>query len=142
MNVLPPGLNPLPIPPNYMRVAEQNDVRQMNGPEGRPAGDHRSAERIAEQSPIVKNFLDGDDHDQLDPDLKRQLGDWTEANPDPDARANAMYDLDKVLRFIDNLDDRKLNGSDERNGMIEGFSNRGFSIQPNSEADRLNEFSR
>ncbi|WP_233093262.1 MULTISPECIES: hypothetical protein [Pseudomonas] len=142
-NVLPPFFHfPLPIPPNYMRVAEQREVRQLTDPMGRPAGDHRSAERIIEQSAVLKDYVDGNDRWQLDRDLKRHLGDWTQANPDPDARANAAYDLDKVLRFIDNLDECKLDGSEERNGKIDGFSERGVVILHNSEADRLDQFAR
>ena len=142
-NVLPPFFHfPLPIPPNYMRVAEQRAVRQLTGPMGRPAGDHRSAERIIEQSAVLKDYVDGNDRWQLDRDLKRHLGDWTQANPDPDARANAAYDLDKVLRFIDNLDECKLDGSEERNGKIDGFSERGVVILHNAEADRLDQFAR
>ncbi|WP_252193614.1 hypothetical protein [Pseudomonas sp. TAE6080] len=139
---LPPGVRPLPIPPNYMRVAERGEVRQMSGPMGRPAGDHRSAERIIEQSPVLKNYLDSRDSPQLVVDLKRHVGDWTEANPDPDARANAAYDLEKVLRYIDNLDESRLNGSEERNGKIDGFSELGVVILHNSEADRLDQFAR
>ena len=142
-NVLPPFFHfPLPIPPNYMRVAEQREVRQLTGPMGRPAGDHRSAERIIEQSAVLKDYVDGNDRWQLDRDLKRHLGDWTQANPDPDARANAAYDLDKVLRFIDNLDEDKLKGSVERNGKIDGFSDLGVTILHDSEADRLDQFAR
>lgn len=109
---------------------------------GRPAGDHRSAERIIEQSPVLKNYLDSRDSPQLVVDLKRHVGDWTEANPDPDARANAAYDLEKVLRYIDNLDESRLNGSEERNGKIDGFSELGVVILHNSEADRLDQFAR
>ncbi|MBT9300562.1 hypothetical protein KL786_06150 [Pseudomonas sp. TAE6080] len=114
----------------------------MSGPMGRPAGDHRSAERIIEQSPVLKNYLDSRDSPQLVVDLKRHVGDWTEANPDPDARANAAYDLEKVLRYIDNLDESRLNGSEERNGKIDGFSELGVVILHNSEADRLDQFAR
>lgn len=142
-NVLPPFFHfPLPIPPNYMRVAEQREVRRLTGPMGRPAGDHRSAERIIEQSPVLKHYLDARERWQLEPDLKRHVGDWTQANPDPDARADATYDLEKVVRFIDNLDECKLNGSEERNGKIDGFSESGVVILHNSEADRLDQFAR
>lgn len=141
--VLPPLFHlPLPVPPNYMRVAEQREVSQLNGPTGRPAGDHRSAERIIEQSPVLRDFLEGNDRSQLQPDLKRHVGDWTPANTAPQARADAAYNLDKVLRFIDNLDEEKLKGSEERNGKIDGFSDLGVTILPNSEADRLDQFAR
>lgn len=142
MNPLSPsGFNPLPVPPNYMRAAEQNQVREMTGPMGRPPGDHRSAERIIEQSPVMKRFLEGRDHYQVGEDLKKQVGDWTDANPDLHARADAAYDLDKVLRFIDNVDDRTLNASQGRNGYIDGFSEDGFGNLHNSEASLLQQFS-
>ncbi|WP_262387656.1 hypothetical protein [Pseudomonas gessardii] len=142
-NLLPPFFYfPLPIPPNYMRVAEQREVRQLAGPMGRPAGDHRSAQKIIEQSTVLKDFLDGHHRWQLEHDLKQHVGDWTQANPDPESRANAAYDLERVLRFIDNLDERKLDGSDERNGKIDGFFERGVIILHNSEADCLDQFAR
>ena len=71
--------NQLHIPPNYMRVAEQQQIREMTGPMGRPTGDHRTAERIIEQSPILRHFLDNRYNYHLLDDLKRQVGDWTEA---------------------------------------------------------------
>ncbi|WP_237151019.1 hypothetical protein [Pseudomonas sp. ADAK13] len=142
MKISPPaGLRLLPIPPNYMRAAEQGQVREMTGPMGLPVGDLRSAERIIEQSLVLSGFLRRYDHLAIGDDLKRQVGDWTEANPDPDSRADAAYNLDKVLRFIDNLDDRKLNASHTRNGVVDGFSDSGYSTQDNSEARLLSEFS-
>lgn len=130
---------PLPVPPNYMRAAEQTQVREMNHLMGRPVGDHRSADRIIEQSPVLKSFLDNRDNYHLIDDLKRQVGDWTSTHPE--ARADAAYDLDKVLRFIDNLDDRYMNGSQSRNGKIDGFASNGYSLLDNSEASLLKAFS-
>ena len=132
-------LTPLPVPPNYMRADEQKQVREMNGPMGRPGGDHRSADRILEQSPVLKSFLDNRNNYHLIDDLKRNVGDWDSANPE--VRASAIYDLDKVLRFIDNLDDRYLNGSHSRNGEIDGFASNGYSLLDNSEASLLKAFS-
>jgi len=132
----------LPVPPHYMRAAEQQQVREMTGPMGRPAGDHRSADRIIEQSPVMQHFLDNRDHDHVLDELKMQVGDWTTANPEPAARANAAYDLDKVLRFLDNLDDRHLNASHSRNGQIDGFCCNSHSTHDNSEASQLQAFSR
>jgi hypothetical protein len=74
-------------------------------------------------------------------DLRRQVGDWSGANPNPQTRADAAYDLDKVLRFIDNLDDRQLNASQSRNGKIDGFADDGYNTLENSEASVLKEFS-
>lgn len=137
----PAGLTRLPTPPNYMPAAEQNQVREMTGPKGRPAGDHRSADRIIEQSPVLKHFLENRDNYHLIDDLKMQIGDWTAANPDPEARANAAYDLDKVLRFIDNVDDRTLSQSHSRNGYIDGFAGDGYGVLENSELSLLKAFS-
>ena len=131
-----------PTPPNYMRADEQQQVRDMTGPIGRPAGDHRSAERIIEQSGVIRRFLEDRDHYDIGDELKMQVGDWTDANPDPEARADAAYDLDKVLRFIDNADDRTLNGSTSRNGRIDGFDFDGYRTVDNSEASLLKAFSR
>ena len=135
------GLRPLPVPPHYMRAAEQQQVREMTGATGRLAGDHRSSDQITEQPPVLKNFLDTRDHYEVSDDLKRQVGDWSAANQDPDSRADATYNLDKVLRFIDNVDDLKLSASHSRNGVLEGFSNHGYTIHPDSEASLLKAFS-
>ncbi|WP_228758474.1 hypothetical protein [Pseudomonas pisciculturae] len=135
------SLTQLPIPPNYMRAHEQSQVRTMTAPMGRPADDQRTADRIIEESPVVRRFLESRDHYQVGDDLKMQVGDWSTANPNPIARANAAYDLSKVLRFIDNLDDRRLNGSHSRNGKIDGFYNDGYSIVEKSEASVLGAFS-
>ncbi|WP_231501165.1 MULTISPECIES: hypothetical protein [Pseudomonas] len=129
------------VPPHYMRDDEQKQVREMNGPMGRPDGDHRSADSIIEKSSLLKSFLDNRDNYHMIDDLRRQVGDWTHANPDPEARANAAYDLDKVLRFIDNLDDRHLNAIHSRNGNIDGFASNGYGTLDNSEASVLKAFS-
>jgi hypothetical protein len=135
-------LKPLPVPPNYMRSAERKQIREMTAPMARLAGDHRSADRIIEQSLVASRFLNSHAHVPLVDELMMQVGDWTEANPDPQSRADAAYNLDKVLRFIDNLDDRVLNGSLGRNGKIDGLFNAGYTLQDNSEASVLMEFAR
>lgn len=139
--ITPEGIKPLPVPPNYMRVNEQKHVREMEGPTVRPAGDHRSAEQIIEQSRVLMSFLESRDHYPVSDDLKRQVGNWDSTNPDPDARANAAYNLDKVLRFIDNVDDGNLSGSTTRNGRIDGFYDDGYGVVRNSEASLLKDFS-
>ncbi len=137
-----PGIKPLPVPPNYMRAIERDQIREMSAPTGRPNGDHRSADRIIEQSRVLTRFLESRDHYEIGDDLKQQVGDWTDANPDPSAKANAACDLDRVLRFIDNIDNRTLNGSDYRNGKIDGFRDYGYSSLNNSEARLLSDFAR
>ena len=51
-------------------------------------------------------------------------------------------DLDKVLRFLNNADDRYLYASHRRNGQIDGSASNGYSIPDNSEASLLQAFSR
>lgn len=140
--VRPPSPTPLPMPPHYMRAKEQRQVRSMaeTGPQGRPAGDHRSADVIIENSSTLRRFLGTDDYRDLGDKLKMHVGDWTEANPDPESRADAAYNLDQVLRFIDNMDGRKLTASQEQSGAIEGFSDYGYSTADNSEARVLAAF--
>lgn len=137
---LPHGLKPLPVPPNYMRAKEQEQVRDMTGPQGLPSGDHRSAQAIIDTSSTLRQFLRTHEHSNLGDRLKMQVGDWSDANPNPKSRADAAYDLDKVLRFIDNMDGRKLTASEERSGAIEGFLNYGDSTADNSEARVLEAF--
>lgn len=131
----------LPTPPHYMRAAEQRQVREMTGPTGRLSIDHRSAESIINQSIIVRRFLEGRDHYQIGDDLKLQIGDWTDVNTDTKSRADAAYHLDKVLRFLDNVDDRTLNASHSRNGHIDGFDSSGYGTAAGSEASLLKAFS-
>ncbi|WP_256262172.1 hypothetical protein [Pseudomonas costantinii] len=90
----------------------------------------------------MRRFLEGRDHYEVGDELKMQVGDWTDANPDLKARADAAYNLDKVLRFLDNVDDRTLSGSHSRNGYIDGFSDDGYGTVDNSEASLLKAFSR
>ncbi|MFO2464251.1 hypothetical protein OOJ96_10550 [Pseudomonas sp. 15FMM2] len=143
LSLLPSAPKPLPLPPHYMRMTEQQQVRNMaeTGPLGRPAGDHRSAERIIEQSSTLTHFLGTCDHYEVGDNLKMHVGDWTAANASPESRADAAYNLDQVLRFIDNVDERTLDGSQERSGVVEGFSNYGYTTQENSEAHLLKQFS-
>ncbi|CAD0265406.1 hypothetical protein [Pseudomonas veronii] len=138
---VPPRLAHLPIPPNYMRAVEQKQVREMYAPLDRPAGDLRSAQQIIDQSPVMTHFLQGRDSYAIGDDLKQQVGDWGLSNTDANARAGAAYNLEQVLRFVDNLNDHTLHGSQARNGRIDGFFNDGYGTLENSEASRLKAFS-
>ncbi|WP_395607696.1 hypothetical protein [Pseudomonas sp. B22129] len=90
----------------------------------------------------MRRFLEGRDHYEVGDELMLQVGDWTHANPDPKARADAAYYLDQVLRFIDNVDDRTLKQSHSRNGFIDGFYSDGYGSADESEASLLKAFSR
>ncbi|PRA32945.1 hypothetical protein CQZ99_12905 [Pseudomonas poae] len=126
-----------------MRAKERDEVRHLfeTGQRGRPAGDHRSAESIIDTSNAFRHFLEPFNASSfLIYRLKMQVSDWTDDNKDPESRADAAYNLEKVLRFIDNLDDRALTASVERSGVIEGFSDNGYYIADNSEARVLETF--
>jgi hypothetical protein len=74
---------------------------------GRPRGDQRSAEDIIKDNPlfvaadnIVNSFvLDGDSLQNL----QKHTGDWTKNNKDPEARADAAYNLAYIANYIDHL---------------------------------------
>lgn len=69
--------------------------------------------------------------------LKRQVGDFTAANPDPVSRANAMYRLARVIHCIDNDPRlRRVKGSFPGDGRLDVQGIRGFA----SEVDRLTQF--
>ncbi len=126
----------LPVPPNYLRRNERQHIREMNGPITRPAGDHRSADRIIEQSHILESLYRSNAH-VFDDDLKERVGDWTHRSPDPEARADAAFTLDKVLRFIDHYG----NADTRWNAQIDGFTKwEYFDVAPQSEASVLEQF--
>lgn len=92
---------------------------------GRPPGDHRSAERIIEDNPILKKL-------GYQKDINRQkayerLGDWTFNNPDPEARADAAFNAAKVLNYIDTSlsASGKDRGKASGNGDLEGITRSG-----------------
>ncbi len=80
--------------------------------ETRPAGDLRSAMQIYYDNPILSRGIFSKESDtsaqgverrtKLIENLRRQVGDFTSANPDPNSRADAMYRLARVAQFIDN----------------------------------------
>ncbi|QVX14697.1 hypothetical protein DB356_08245 [Pseudomonas congelans] len=92
---------------------------------GRPAGDTRSAEEIIEANPILAKL--GDQKDINREGAYKQLGDWTENNKDPEARADAAYNAARVLNYIDAS--HGASGSDRGdkagNGDLEGITDDG-----------------
>ncbi|WP_449102648.1 hypothetical protein [Pseudomonas extremaustralis] len=91
----------------------------------RPDGDRRSAEQIIEANPILKNL-------GYQKDINRglayeRLGDWTENNPDPQARADAAYNAARVLNWIDtSLTARGVSRDHQAgNGDLEGITRDG-----------------
>lgn len=87
--------------PNTLQLknAEQDVGSKPDFATGRPEGDHRSAERIIEDNPILKRL--GHQKDINRHLAYARLGDWTAQNPNADARADAAFNAARVLNYID-----------------------------------------
>ncbi len=111
--------------PPRVENAEQ-DVRSKPGfATGRPPGDHRSADRIIDDNPILKRL--GHQKDINRHLAYERLGDWTTNNPDSDARADAAFNAARVLNYIDAS--LSASGEDRKeascNGDLEGITSSG-----------------
>jgi hypothetical protein len=109
---------------------------------GRPEGDNRSADDIINANPALKNL--GNQKDIKQEELKKRCGDWTSANPDPKSRADAAYNMSKVLNWIDSSKNRDGGDRDSVNGNvgdgnIEGITNDG-DARHGTEAGNLKDF--
>lgn len=117
----------LPQESNPPRVgnAEQDVRSKPDFATGRPAGDHRSADRIIDDNPILKRL--GHQKDINRHLAYERLGDWTTGNPDPDARADAAFNAARVLNYIDSS--LSASGEDRQqasgNGDLEGITSSG-----------------
>ena len=117
---------------------EANFMERPTKPAGRPPGDERKAEEIINDNPVLKNL--GDQKDIKREELKKQCGDWTEDNKDPVSRANAAYNISKVLNYIDNAQSRKGNEREcAGDGNIEGITKDG-DARHGTEAGMLKDF--
>ncbi len=121
---------------------ENNWSTAPERPEGRRAYDHRSAEKIIYDNPAVSELLQKRSFVFIEDDLKRLLGDWTAANPDFDTRADAAYDLARLVNALDHVDTRRVGTSDPGNGIIDGFDDHGPLTHERSEARWLDEISK
>ncbi|MCF5723053.1 hypothetical protein [Pseudomonas syringae] len=104
----------------------ERDVRSKpDSATGRPAGDHRSADRIIDDNPILKRL--GHQKDINRELAYQRLGDWTASNPNPDARADAAFNAARVLNYIDAS--MSATGEDRQqasgNGDLEGITSSG-----------------
>jgi hypothetical protein len=107
-----PVEQPPAAPPAPPTKGEKDLISVPTGNTGRPPGDNRSAEDIINDNPVLKNL--GNEKDIKREDLKKQCGDWTDANPDPKSRADAAYNMSKVLNWIDSSKNR--DGGDRGQG--------------------------
>ncbi|WP_338476566.1 hypothetical protein [Pseudomonas khavaziana] len=104
---------------------EQDVRRKPDFSTGRPPGDKRTAEEIIKDNPILANLKRVKDANfSLAFEL---VGDWTEDNKDPDARADAAFNAARVLNYIDTSlsAEGKYRGDVHGNGVLEGFTSSG-----------------
>lgn len=99
--------------------------------ETRPEDDHRSAEQIIEDNPLLKNL--GNQSGVKDA-LKKRVGDFEH---DADAAWRAV----QVLNYVENYDEtgKHIEGGDVGNGKIDGFTKDG-EARHGTEAGRLQDF--
>ncbi|CAM9275230.1 unnamed protein product, partial [Ectocarpus sp. 12 AP-2014] len=105
--------------------------------DGRPPGDTRTAEEIIDDNPVLKNL--GDQKDIKRDLLKEQCGDWTSDNTDPESRADAAYNMAKVLNWIDGSNDSDGNSRGLADGDIQGITSSG-DARHGTEAGKLKDF--
>jgi hypothetical protein len=118
-------------------AAQTQGPERPTGPTGRPEGDDRSAEEIIADSPVLANL--GDQKDIQRDKLKERCGDWTEDNPDPEARADAAYNMSQVLEYIDSADNREGGSRGPGDGDIQGITSSG-DARHGTEAGMLKDF--
>lgn len=117
---------------------EANFLQRPTEATGRPEGDQRSAEQILDDNPVLARL--GDQKDIKRDLLKQQCGDWTQANSDPAARADAAYNLARVLNYIDSSTNRE--GGERANAAdndIQGITSDG-DARHGTEAGMLKDF--
>lgn len=98
---------------------------------GRPAGDRRTAEEIINANPTLKNLemrqgiYKHAKSRPLPEDYKqgiyKRTGDWTTANKNPDARADAAYNAARLFNFIDSKDAHTVLASQHDDGFLSGY---------------------
>lgn len=140
-----------PMPPALR--GEMNTSHLPARGETRPVDDRRSASQISDNNPILnigileanwgRGALGHARWEALIDGLKQQVGDFTPANTDPEARDEAMFRLARVVNYIDHdpgvervrhhpVGDGFLDaiGSDDSSsevGRLEAFSQQGYS---------------
>lgn len=81
------------------RTELNTDVAPI-GPTGRPEGDNRSADEILKENTTIVNSRPSSIPDKA---LIALVGDFTPNNPDPNSRADAAYNLVRLLHYTDSV---------------------------------------
>lgn len=135
------------LPPLSATRGETDASSLPTRTEIRLADDRRSATQIYKDNPMLGSGIMSrafgwnpqrrERQTKLIKNLKRQVGDFTSANPDLLSRANAMYRLARVINHIDRDPSlRRVKGSYPGDGHLDVQGAKGFP----SEVDRLTKF--
>ena len=124
------GWDSLKGDPSLVRENDEVPLLPLAG-DKRPPDDHRSAEQIINDSPLLKNL---GNQEKVHDKLKDQVGDFQH---DPDAAWRAV----QVLNYIEKVDGKgkPLKGDDIGNGRVDGFT-KGGDAKHDTEAGRLKDF--
>jgi hypothetical protein len=116
--------------PSAGHPAAESSLLPLEG-EQRPSDDHRSAEQIIDDNPLLKNL--GNQSGVKD-NLKKQVGDYEH---DADAAWRAV----EVMTYVENFDEggKQIHGGSIGNGTIDGFTRDG-EARHGTEAGRLQDF--
>ena len=131
---------------NTASLSEKNTDFAPTAATGRPQGDHRTAEQIISENPILNNLPSSVSKEAM----FKHLGDWTSSNPDPEKRADAAFNAARLFNYIDGLEAKQSARGDSKqgDGKIKGeywsplpppFDE--VSIEENSEAALVKKFS-
>lgn len=122
----PPATTPVTSHTDTERTELNTDVAPT-GPTGRPVGDKRSAEQVLKENLEIVNSRPSSISDEA---LTKFVGDFTPNNPDPNSRADAAYNLVRLLHYTDSVTTEHarialMEGSEPRykyrnNGKIDG----------------------
>lgn len=95
----PPTTTPVTSNTDTKRPELDTDVAPT-GPTGRPEGDNRSAEQLLKENLKIVNSRPSTISDEA---LIKLVGDFTPNNPDPNSRADAAYNLARLLHYVDSI---------------------------------------
>ncbi len=99
-NTAPPKTTTPVISSTKAERSELNTDVAPTGPTGRPEGDERSADQILKENHRIVNSRPNTISDE---ELIAVVGDFTPNNPDPRSRADAAYNLVRLLHYIDSI---------------------------------------
>ncbi len=132
-----PPSAPAAPPPSGSAASDGTRIPQPG--DTRPPGDTRSADQIINSNPTLKNL---GNQSNVEGNLKKQVGDWTDPKLSPDQRADAAYRASEVITFVKTCnasDGSKRSDDVTKDGKIDGFTKDG-QARDGTEAGLLQNF--